>query len=56
MMPLSVAALISGMMTLVATVPNLVVNAELARHGLAGFGFFGFTPFGLPMLALASPT
>jgi di/tricarboxylate transporter len=52
MMPLSVAALISGMLTLVATAPNLVVNAELARHGLEGFGFFGITPFGLPVLAL----
>lgn len=55
MMPLSVAALISGMMTLVATAPNLVVSGELARQGHAGFGFFAFTPFGLPMLALAIP-
>src|SRR6516162_8465082 len=31
MMPLSVAALISGMMTLIATAPNLVVNSELVR-------------------------
>ncbi|GEO81192.1 SLC13 family permease [Pararhodospirillum oryzae] len=53
MMPLSMAALISGMMTLVATAPNLVVNAELARRGYEGFGFFAFTPFGLPVLALA---
>ncbi|HLG45438.1 MAG TPA: SLC13 family permease [Reyranella sp.] len=52
MMPLSVAALISGMMTLVATAPNLVVNAELERHGVAGFRFFSFTPFGLPILLL----
>lgn len=52
MMPLSVAALISGMMTLVATAPNLVVNSELVRHGKAGFSFFGFTPFGAPILAL----
>ena len=52
MMPLSVAALISGMMTLVATAPNLVVNAELARHGMEGFRFFSFTPFGLPVLIL----
>ena len=52
MMPLSVAALISGMMTLVATAPNLVVDAELRRTGAAGFEFFSFTPFGLPILAL----
>ena len=52
MMPLSVAALISGMMTLVATAPNLVVDAELRRSGAGGFEFFSFTPFGLPILAL----
>ncbi|EFY0633668.1 TRAP transporter large permease subunit [Shigella flexneri] len=33
MMPLSFAGLISGMMTLVATPPNLVVNSELLREG-----------------------
>ncbi len=53
MMPLSVAALVSGMTTLVATAPNLVVNAELVRHGAEGFHFFSFTPFGLPLLILA---
>ncbi|MBR0683568.1 SLC13 family permease [Roseomonas eburnea] len=53
MMPLSVAALISGMMTLVATAPNLVVSAELVRQGHAGFAFFAFTPFGVPVLLLA---
>ena len=52
MMPLSVAALISGMMTLVATAPNLVVSSELERHGMEGFRFFSFTPFGLPILVL----
>ncbi|SHI97709.1 Di-and tricarboxylate transporter [Aureimonas altamirensis DSM 21988] len=53
MMPLSVAALLSGMMTLVATAPNLVVHGELVRNGFEGFSFFAFTPFGLPLLALA---
>ena len=52
MMPLSSAALISGMMTLVATAPNLVVNSELERHGVQGFRFFSFTPFGVPVLLL----
>ncbi|MEI7685745.1 MAG: SLC13 family permease [Planctomycetota bacterium] len=52
MMPLSFAALISGMMTLVATAPNLVVNSELVRNGSAGFNFFSFTPFGAPILGL----
>ncbi|MCA9285030.1 MAG: SLC13 family permease [Phycisphaerales bacterium] len=53
MMPLSAAALVSGMMTLVATTPNLIVNAELLRQGEDGLGFFAFTPFGLPILAVA---
>jgi len=59
MMPLSMAALISGMTTLVATAPNLVVNSELVRHleetgasDTAGFHFFSFTPFGAPILIL----
>lgn len=53
MMPLSFAALISGMMTLVATAPNLVVNSELTRSGEDGFQFFSFTPFGIPILGVA---
>jgi di/tricarboxylate transporter len=52
MMPISFAALISGMTTLVATAPNLVVNSELERHGIVGFSFFSFTPFGMPILVL----
>jgi di/tricarboxylate transporter len=46
MMPLAFAALISGMMTLIATPPNLIVNGELRAAGLEPFGFFAFTPFG----------
>ena len=52
MMPLSVAARISGMMTLVVTPANLVVNSELQREGLEGFSFFAVTPIGLVVLAL----
>ncbi|HGD7224410.1 TPA: SLC13 family permease [Klebsiella pneumoniae] len=52
MMPLNFAGLISGMMTLVATPPNLVVNSELLREGLHGFSFFSVTPIGLVVLIL----
>ena len=52
MMPLSFAGLISGMMTLVATPPNMVVNSELVREGIHGFGFFSVTPIGTVVLAL----
>src|SRR5262245_8949152 len=54
MMPLSVAALSSGMLTLVATAPNLVVNSELVRQGASGFHFFSFTPIGLPILLVST--
>src|SRR5262249_47998307 len=52
MMPLSAAALISGMMTLVATAPNPVGNSGLVRHGGAGVHFFSLPAFGLPVLIL----
>src|SRR5690606_27680467 len=52
-MPLASAALVSGMMTRVATPPNLMVHAELVRNGHEGFGFFAFTPFGVPILVMA---
>ena len=52
MMPLSFAGLISGMMTIVATPPNLVINSELIREGLHGFSFFSVTPIGLVVLLL----
>ncbi|MBN9276804.1 MAG: SLC13 family permease, partial [Hyphomicrobium sp.] len=53
MMPLSMAALISGMMSLIATAPNLVVQSQLMAMGHEGFSFFAYTPFGLPILILA---
>jgi di/tricarboxylate transporter len=53
LMPLSFAALVGGMLTLIATTPNLVVNAELEEKGMEAFGFFAFTPIGLAVLAVA---
>jgi di/tricarboxylate transporter len=50
---MSYAALISGMLTLIATPPNLVVSEELASNGYEPFGFFSFTPVGLGVLAVA---
>lgn len=52
LMPLSFAGLMSGMQTLVATPPNLVLNAALQNEGRPGFSFFSFTPIGLVVLAL----
>lgn len=53
LIPLSQAALISGMLTLIATPPNLVVNEELIGAGFEGFGFFGFTVVGILVLVVA---
>jgi di/tricarboxylate transporter len=54
MMPMAYAALISGMMTLVATSPNLVINYEVMRSGAEGFNFFDFAPFGVPILLIGT--
>jgi di/tricarboxylate transporter len=51
LMPLSVAALVSGMMTLIASSPNLIVENALRTRGLAPLSFFSWTPFGVTVLA-----
>lgn len=53
LIPLAAGALISGMMTLVATTPNIVINNALRSHGQEALSFFSFTPFGLAVLVLA---
>lgn len=52
LMPVSFAALISGMLTLVAAAPNLIVNYELTRTGAEGLSFLSLTPIGIPVLIL----
>jgi di/tricarboxylate transporter len=51
MMPLSFAAILGGMLTLIGTSTNLLVSGELARLGQRPFDFFDFTVPGL-VLAL----
>jgi len=53
LLPMSYAALISGMLTLIATAPNLVVHEELVQAGYEGFGFFTFSPVGFAVLGVA---
>ena len=53
LLPMSYAALISGMLTLIATAPNLVVHEELVEAGYEGFGFFAFSPVGFAVLGVA---
>jgi di/tricarboxylate transporter len=52
LLPLSFAALISGMLTLIASTPNLVVSAELSSMGYDPLNFFDFTPIGLGVLSV----
>lgn len=46
LLPLAYAGLVSGMLTLIATAPNMVVSAELERGGFEPFSFFSFAPIG----------
>ncbi|MCG8671959.1 MAG: SLC13 family permease [Pseudomonadales bacterium] len=54
LLPMSYAALISGMITLIATPPNLVVSDELKSAGFEPLGFFSFAPLGLLVLAFGT--
>ena len=50
LMPLSIAALTSGMMTLIASSPNMIIENILRARGVAPLGFFSWTPFGVAVL------
>ena len=47
LMPMAFASSMGGMLTLIGTPPNLVVNNQLQEAGMEGLGFFAFTPIGL---------
>ncbi|MGE0489473.1 MAG: SLC13 family permease [Vulcanimicrobiota bacterium] len=52
LMPLAFGCLVGGLLTLIGTAPNLVVDQALREAGLPGLGFFGLTPIGLLVLAV----
>lgn len=52
MMPLCFAALISGMMSLLATPPNMIASEALLNKNFEGFSFFDFTPIGIIVLVI----
>jgi len=52
LIPLAVASLLGGMLTLIGTPPNIVVSNHLAAMGREPFHFFTFTPVGLVMVVL----
>lgn len=47
LMPMAFASSMGGMMTLIGTPPNLVVNDILIQNGHKGLSFFSFTPIGI---------
>lgn len=47
LIPLSYAASMSGLLTLIASPPNLVVSETLAEKGFDELGFFAVTPIGI---------
>lgn len=47
LMPLSYIASMSGLMTLIASPPNLIVSQTLVDHGFEKLGFFSITPIGI---------
>ncbi|MGI6227269.1 MAG: SLC13 family permease [Peptococcales bacterium] len=49
LMPLAFAAGLGGVITLVGTPPNLLVNGVLGTSGLREFGFFEFAFIGIPL-------
>lgn len=52
LMPMSTAALLGGLLTLIATPPNIIVSERLAEAGLEPFALFDFTPIGIAVLLL----
>lgn len=50
LLPLAYGCLVGGMLTLIGTAPNLVVQKVLTDSGRTPFNFFSFTPIGLVVL------
>lgn len=50
LLPIAYAGLISGMTTLIATPPNLIVAEELENSGYVPFSMLAFTPIGITVL------
>lgn len=50
LMPMAFAAMIGGMLTLIATPATLIVHEQLQDSGFAGLGFFTISPIGLAIL------
>lgn len=54
LMPLSYAAVLGGVITIMGTSTNLVVNGFMSESGLEPFGVFSITSVGLPVAAVGT--
>lgn len=52
MMPLAFASSMGGLLTLIGTPPNLIVDGYLRDNGRPGFAFFDFLPIGIICLGV----
>ena len=52
LMPLAFAGSMGGMMTLIGTPPNLIIDSTLRDAGYEGLKFFSFMPIGLICIAI----
>ncbi|NLI71366.1 MAG: SLC13 family permease [Bacteroidales bacterium] len=52
LMPMAYASSMGGMMTLIGTPPNLIINDALIEAGYNGLSFFSFLPIGLIVTAI----
>ena len=52
LMPLCIAVMISGMMTLIASSPNIIIENILESRKLKPLSFFSWTPLGVVILAI----
>lgn len=52
LMPLAFAGSLGGMLTLIGTPPNLVIDEVLAESGYKSLSFFSFLPVGLIVIAI----
>ena len=56
LMPLAFAGSMGGMMTLIGTPPNLIIDSTLREAGFGGLSFFSFLPIGLICVTLGIVT
>lgn len=52
LMPLAFASSLGGMMTLIGTPPNLIINEELIKNGYESLSFFSFSSVGIILVVL----